>query len=319
MEVINKNEYNIVPNGHDCTIYKTQNNDCVITQYKVFKGIKLLYYDVNSPNCPINFCSSTSEIISINHCREGRFEFEYCSGEFMYISSGDLCIQKHSSDIKHICCPLGHYQGVSIVIDLCRVPKFLSCIMEDVKVSPAELCKKFCSGSPYTVMRENDSIKHIFSELYSVPEEIKTGYFKVKVLELLLFLSAIRTEEKERRKHYSLSQVKLAKQAKKYLLENIDRHVTIEELSNTLFVSKTSLKNCFKGVYGETIYGFIKNYKMEHSALLLKKTDKSVLEIASEVGYENSSKYSSAFKKLMGLTPNEYRKQIVCLERQADL
>lgn len=52
------------------------------------------------------------------------------------------------------------------------------------------VCKN-CSEKPYSIMRENISIEHIFSELYSVPENIRKGYHKVKVLELLLFLSGL--------------------------------------------------------------------------------------------------------------------------------
>ena len=55
-----------------------------------------------------------------------------------------------------------------------------------------------------------------FSELYSVPEEIRKGYFKVKVLELLLFLSALPTER--RRPAYSGAQVRLASAVSEYLL-----------------------------------------------------------------------------------------------------
>ena len=44
-------------------------------------------------------------------------------------------------------------------------------------------------------MRANESIEHIFSELYSIKENRKPGYLKIKVLELLLFLSDLKGED----------------------------------------------------------------------------------------------------------------------------
>ena len=248
----------------------------------------------------------------ITHCQEGRIEFEYKNGEYLYLASGDLSIQKNTENIRHRYCPLSHYHGVSVAIDMNRVPRCFSCILDDVFVSPEELEMKFCSEKPYSIMRENISIEHIFSELYSVPENIRKGYHKVKVLELLLFLSGLEYKgESEERRYFSRSQVTAAKEAKKYLLAHLDEHITITELADMLGISSTSLKICFKGVYGDTINGYITNCKMQKAASLLKNTDKSVLEIAGIVGYNNGSKFAGAFRRVMNKSPNEYRKSLV--------
>ena len=141
---------------------------------------------------------------------------------------------------------------------------------------------------------------------------IRKGYHKVKVLELLLFLSGLDYKgESEERRYFSRSQVTAAKEAKKYLLAHLDEHITITELADMLGISSTSLKICFKGVYGDTINGYITNCKMQKAASLLKNTDKSVLEIAGIVGYNNGSKFAGAFRRVMNKSPNEYRKSLV--------
>ena len=201
---------------------------------------------------------------------------------------------------------------MSVAIDMNCVPRCFSCILDDVFVSPEELEMKFCSEKPYSIMRENISIEHIFSELYSVPENIRKGYHKVKVLELLLFLSGLEYKgESEERRYFSRPQVTAAKEAKKYLLAHLDEHITITELADMLGISSTSLKICFKGVYGDTINSYITNCKMQKAASLLKNTDKSVLEIAGIVGYNNGSKFAGAFRRVMNKSPNEYRKSLV--------
>lgn len=302
-----------VEHSESFSIYRSQDStgDCEVTVYPVFSGIELVYYDVHMQSCDINLAKGR-EMLIITHCQEGRIEFEYKNGEYLYLASGDLSIQKNTENIRHRYCPLSHYHGVSVAIDMNRVPRCFSCILDDVFVSPEELEMKFCSEKPYSIMRENISIEHIFSELYSVPENIRKGYHKVKVLELLLFLSALEYKgESEERRYFSRSQVTAAKEAKKYLLAHLDEHITITELADMLGISSTSLKICFKGVYGDTINGYITNCKMQKAASLLKNTDKSVLEIAGIVGYNNGSKFAGAFRRVMNKSPNEYRKSLV--------
>lgn len=310
------NPYGMIQTVEHCelfSIYRSQDStgDCKVTVYPVFSGIELVYYDVHMQSCDINLAKGR-EMLIITHCQEGRIEFEYKNGEYLYLASGDLSIQKNTENIRHRYCPLSHYHGVSVAIDMNRVPRCFSCILDDVFVSPEELEMKFCSEKPYSIMRENISIEHIFSELYSVPENIRKGYHKVKVLELLLFLSGLEYKgESEERRYFSRSQVTAAKEAKKYLLAHLDEHITITELADMLGISSTSLKICFKGVYGDTINGYITNCKMQKAASLLKSTDKSVLEIAGIVGYNNGSKFAGAFRRVMNKSPNEYRKSLV--------
>ena len=310
------NPYGMIQTVEHCesfSIYRSQDStgDCEVTVYPVFSGIELVYYDVHMQSCDINLAKGR-EMLIITHCQEGRIEFEYKNGEYLYLASGDLSIQKNTENIRHRYCPLSHYHGVSVAIDMNRVPRCFSCILDDVFVSPEELEMKFCSEKPYSIMRENISIEHIFSELYSVPENIRKGYHKVKVLELLLFLSGLEYKgESEERRYFSRLQVTAAKEAKKYLLAHLDEHITITELADMLGISSTSLKICFKGVYGDTINGYITNCKMQKAASLLKNTDKSVLEIAGIVGYNNGSKFAGAFRRVMNKSPNEYRKSLV--------
>ena len=310
------NPYGMIQTVEHCesfSIYRSQDStgDCEVTVYPVFSGIELVYYDVHMQSCDINIAKGR-EMLIITHCQEGRIEFEYKNGEYLYLASGDLSIQKNTENIRHRYCPLSHYHGVSVAIDMNRVPRCFSCILDDVFVSPEELEMKFCSEKPYSIMRENISIEHIFSELYSVPENIRKGYHKVKVLELLLFLSGLEYKgESEERRYFSRSQVSAATEAKKYLLAHLDEHITITELADMLGISSTSLKICFKGVYGDTINGYITNCKMQKAASLLKNTDKSVLEIAGIVGYNNGSKFGGGFRRVMNKSPNEYRKSLV--------
>lgn len=107
----------------------------------------------------------------------------------------------------------------------------------------------------------------------------------------------------------SVDTLPLAEAVHQYLLDNIDRRVTIAELSERFEVSQTQLKVSFRNTYGKSVYSYARRAKMEAAAQLLQDSDISVLEIAGQVGYENASKFAQAFGDVMGMTPTKYRKK----------
>lgn len=161
----------------------------------------------------------------------------------------------------------------------------------------------------YKVIRSKEYIRHLFSEMYDVPCDNKKGYYNIKVLELLLVLSGI--DPNENRLNLctvSASQVDLAKRVASYMADSRDNRMTVALLSQKFHVSATHLQNAFKGVFGVPVFSYMRIHRMNAAALQLVRTNKTVMEIASESGYDNASKFASAFREVMSETPLEYRK-----------
>lgn len=93
------------------------------------------------------------------------------------------------------------------------------------------------------------------------------------------------------------------------LREHYKEHYTIEELSERFEMSPTVLKKCFKDVYGDSIYSYMKKYRLQIAERLLKENKLSIGEIASQVGYLNPNKFTSAFCTEYGMPPTVYRKK----------
>lgn len=287
--------------------FRNQRGDAVITSYSVFPGIALSFYSVHMDSFAAGV-EKKGNFMEIHHCREGRMEQVWENGS-AYIMPGDLSVTVKKQHLSEYSFPLCHYHGISICIDIDAAPECLSCFLEDVNVRPRELAKRLCRRGNCFTIRSQAYIEHIFSELYSVPGSCRKGYFKVKILELLLVLGSV-SPEKNSASALSLSkmQADLAKKAAAWLSENLDRQVSVAELSGRFHVSKTHLQNAFKGVYGVPVSSYIRILKMQSAALRLIHTDTAILEIAAEFGYSNAGKFASAFHKIMGETPGEYRK-----------
>ena len=278
-----------------------------MTAYDVFPGIRLIYKSASLSRCRLE-TEKNENIYVIDHCRKGRIEY-VSRNEVYYLSAGDLSINRRDDMEPEQYFPQNHYEGVTIEIDLGNAPECLSCFLDDVDVRPENVIRKYCGEDDCFIARSDHSIEHIFSELYSVPESIRQGYYKVKILELLLFLSGMdRQSEQDERKSFSRSQVGLAKAMCDYLTENMDTRVTLDELTDVFHMSGTQLKNIFKGVYGISIYSYIRARKMRSAAKMLRSTDETVLEIAGRYGYENGSKFAKAFRDTIGMSPREFRK-----------
>lgn len=289
----------------DMTIYKVNDSDgdVIMTAYQVFPGIELVYNDVHASMYMMNR-DSASSLMEINHCREGRIEYQY-GKDYYFLAPGDMSVSGNNRFWGAASFPTGHYHGITVNIDPVKAPECLSCVLQDVNVCPGILAAKFCMRSSYFSARSSARVEHVFSELYNVPVEVRKGYFKVKILELLLFLSAL--PEMEQQPSYTKSQVKLAKAVSDYLLSNTEGKLTISEISERLGASPTLINTSFRGVYGMTPGAFLRAQKMHSAAELLRNTDRTVLDIASQFGYDNGSKFAKAFRDIIGVSPNSYR------------
>lgn len=79
----------------------------------------------------------------------------------------------------------------------------------------------------------------------------------------------------------------------------------IDELSKVASMSATKLKKLFKEVYDKPIYQYYQHYRMLKARGLLKSGNYSVKKVAIMLGYENSSNFTIAFKKVFGILPGK--------------
>jgi AraC-like DNA-binding protein len=115
--------------------------------------------------------------------------------------------------------------------------------------------------------------------------------------------------EEKQREYYTSPQVEIVKQIHRRLISDLQERPTIEELSKEFLINTATLKSTFKGIYGEPIGTYMKEYRIKQAASLLRQTQATITEIANKVGYENQSKFAAAFRDVMKITPAEYRKQ----------
>lgn len=94
-----------------------------------------------------------------------------------------------------------------------------------------------------------------------------------------------------------------------YIGDHFKEKITLEQLSRLVCLSPHYLCKCFRKITGKTIFEYIEQMRIQYSCYLLPSTDKSIMEIALESGFNSVSYYNRIFRKYMELTPRQYRQR----------
>ncbi len=94
-----------------------------------------------------------------------------------------------------------------------------------------------------------------------------------------------------------------------YIAESYMDKITTMDLAARCFMSEAHFCRCFKEVTGKSPVGYLMGYRVERAALLLAKSNDSVTNIATRVGFSDVNYFSRIFKRTKGFTPSEYRKK----------
>ena len=128
------------------------------------------------------------------------------------------------------------------------------------------------------------------------------------------YLSILNQAEEIYQKLYSLSvsqKSHLIKKAVKYIDNNYNKDINLNDISRYLCVSESYLSRLFNKEMNTTISNYINAKRIEKSKELLKNTTLKTYEIAEKVGFKNSVHFNIVFKKIVKYTPTEYRNRVL--------
>ena len=143
---------------------------------------------------------------------------------------------------------------------------------------------------------------------YNLNSSIKNLYFKGKAYELLSLYFNRNEDANIEQCPFLVDETNVTKirKAKDIIISRMAEPPTLQELSEEIGLNLKKLKEGFKQIYGDSVYSFLFDYKMEVARKLLESGDHNVNEVGSKVGYSTSSHFIAAFKKKYGTTPKKY-------------
>ena len=143
---------------------------------------------------------------------------------------------------------------------------------------------------------------------YSLHSSVKNLFVKAKVYELisLYFNKAEDADIEQCPFLVDEDNVRRIKKAKEIIIARMTEPPTLTELSNEIGLSLKKLKEGFKQIYGDSVFGFLFDYKMEYARKMLETKKYNVNEVGLKIGYSTASHFISSFKKKYGITPKKY-------------
>lgn len=138
---------------------------------------------------------------------------------------------------------------------------------------------------------------------------IGKAFLSAKCSELLALLAAsIEQQQKQQfvycKTAYDFERISFARD---YLLQHYDVPPTLNELSLIAGMNEFKLKNAFREVYGNTVFAYLTDYKMELAKRELAAGAKTASELAYDLGYSSLQHFSKVFKKKFGFPPAAFK------------
>lgn len=136
---------------------------------------------------------------------------------------------------------------------------------------------------------------------------LSSFYIQTKVQELL-YLLFHKLSLRESTAHQSINSADAERllYIRNEIISDLSVPPVLTELAQIAAMSETKLKQLFKQTFGNTIYNYYQQARMEEAAFLLKQGKHSVAEVGYELGFSNLSHFSRLFEKHYGITPKRY-------------
>ncbi|MGM9568434.1 MAG: helix-turn-helix domain-containing protein [Clostridia bacterium] len=230
-------------------------------------------------------------------------EYLLQKGEGIFINSGYLHMARPEKDpdSAYICLDadprlLASFSG-SIFEEKYVIPFLRDPAMADRRLSPL-------------IPGEKEILEYI-SRIYILCEEPEFGdEFRITALlgEVWRLLLTCRSEESALSPR-GMQENDAVQRILTFMEDRYDRRITLSDIATAASYSAGECCRIFKKVTGETIFAYLRTYRLAKGMELLKNTDLSVSQIAYDIGFCSASYFTETFKAQLGVTPLQYRKE----------
>ena len=199
-----------------------------------------------------------------------------------------------------------HSWVVSVLISIKKFHGFFSEQADHIPfLSPDNIDKKY-----YKDEKTNPAMSVVLSQLFhfNLHPSVKKLFFKGKVYELLSLYFNRAEDANAEACPFLVDEENVMKirKAKDIVIANMAEPPGLQELADQVGINLKKLKMGFRQIYGDSVYSFLFDYKMDYARKLLDSGSYNVNEVGLRIGYSTASHFIAAFRKKFGTTPKKY-------------
>ena len=173
--------------------------------------------------------------------------------------------------------------------------------IEEMQIRALELLIKLEQKAVASGRLRNRQKKHYIQELRNCTDrQILKKWFWEQTRDI-----SRSVEENRERQSESVME-----KAKKYIRENFQKELTLDEVSKIVDISPYYFSKLFKQETGENFIEYLTKIRMKNAEMLLRDSHYSIKEVCIMSGYGDPNYFSRIFKKYEGVTPSEYRERL---------
>lgn len=279
-----------------------------IDQTKIEDGFYILKFQNDSETPQIISRGISSSYLQFHFNVKGKSKFLFNNGNYQLPLEEEksLLLYNPKQDL-----PLNlELQAKSWLISLViSIEKFHSLFSEEAKFIPF-LSLENKDKKYYQDGTISPSMAIVLNQLmnFNLMPTIKSLYFKAKAYELLSLQFNRAGDPDVEQCPFLSDEVNILKirKAKDIVISRMAEPPSLQELSDEIGLSLKKLKEGFKQIYGDSVYSFLFDYKMEYARKLLDSGEYNVNEVGLKVGYSTASHFIASFRKKFGTTPKKY-------------
>ena len=286
-----------------------KNNDkSLALKTEIEEGFYVMRFQNDSAEFMRETREMSSDHIQFHFCTKGHGDFLFNEGNYSFPvdEENNILLFNPQRDLPLDLKLSPNTWLVSVIIS---IKKFHSLFSQDADhihfLSPENLTKKYYDSSIIS-----PSMAVVLSQILSanVHPSMQALYLKGKVYELLSLYFNKSEDANSEQCPFLVDEenVRKIRQAKEIILNHMVEPPSLQALSDEIDLSLSKLKEGFKQLYGDTVYGYLLSHKMEEARRMLESGKYNVNEVGLKIGYSTSSHFIAAFKKKYGTTPKKY-------------
>ena len=289
-------------------IYTQSKPDSEHIFFKLYPGIEIM---LCSFDFQLQWGGKTYQLpdyFQVSYSYNGIVQMELEKDRLSFIDPGDIYVIQNVKKTYHGKVTTPNYRGFNLLITPEFIPEPNQFIFKSqFDLDMEQLYKKICRNPTFFQLKLFDQAIHICEELFDslIKEEI--GLIRLKTIEFLMLLSKTDFNQFHVRQTFSSKNIKKTEAIKEYMDNHLEDYITIEKLCIQFEITPTLFKNCFRELFYHPPYEYLLKVRLAKAAELLEYTNKSIVTIAKEIGYKNSSNFTRSFKNMYKITPSQYR------------
>ena len=246
--------------------------------------------------------------LQFHFCLNGQMNFNYNEGNYTFPLNEDhsMLLYNPAKELPIDVELSPNTWFVSILVSITEFNALFSSDADHIPfLSTENVAKKYYDNQTFS-----SSIAVVLSQILQskIHDSIKALYIKGKVYELLSLYFNKNEDPSIEQCPFLVDEenVRKIRQAKEIILERMTNPPSLENLAVEIGLSLKKLKEGFKELYGDTVYAYLLDHKMEEACRMLSSQKYNVNEVGLRLGYSTASHFIAAFKKKYGTTPKKY-------------